>query len=301
MDNKRRNGSGANNSSGSYGTRRVYAPEGSSRRQYESAPRARVISTEADRRRKIQEARKRRRQRSMRIRAAIITSGCAVVAAVLLFMSPLLDIRQITLEGNALVSKDAISEKVGYLIGKNIFFSSSSVIIGKMLEIPQISNVEVRKKLFPPELTLIITESAPAGYLLSGNTTVVINSDMKVIDDSGSYSTASIPSLSGISISSYKLNEKIVTDSAEKDAILAVLLKNLEKCGMLSSVTYISLDDLANIKFNYQNRIEVTCGSELELDRKIRMFSEAINSPSLSSDAIGSMDLSTPGQAIYTP
>lgn len=255
--------------------------------------------TEADRRRRIETAGKKKRQRIKRIRAALVMLGCAVMAAVLIFMTPIFDITQIRLEGNNTVSKSVIQEKIGYLIGKNLFATRSSVIKQQMLEISQISNVEIDKQMFPAVITVSIHESNPAAYFLSGNTIVVLDSDMKVIDDSNMYSTDDIPSLSGITVPSYKVNELLKTDSEEKDEILQTLLKSFEAMGLISKISYISLDDLTNIKFNYDNRIETNCGSQTELERKIRMFSGAINSESLSENAIGSIDLSTPGQAVY--
>ncbi len=257
--------------------------------------------TEADRRRRLEAYRKKKRQRTNRIKAALALLGCAVISAVLIFMTPIFNITQIRLEGNKAVSKSVIQDKIGYLVGKNLFATRSSLIKQQMLEISQISSVEVDKQMFPAAITVSIRESSPAAYLLSGNTIIVLDSDMKVIDDSNVYNTDEIPSLSGITVPYYKLNEALKTDSEEKDEILKTLLKSLESMGLISKITYISLDDLTDIKFNYDNRIETNCGSQTELERKIRMFAEAINSSSLSDNAIGSIDLSTPGQAVYTP
>ncbi|MGN0162972.1 MAG: cell division protein FtsQ/DivIB, partial [Candidatus Ornithomonoglobus sp.] len=302
----------------SYGTRRVSssysrtdtgdirsysaASDRSRRNSFEAGTgRTTARITEADRRRRLEAAKKKRRMRANRIKAALVVLGCAVIAVILIFMTPIFNITQIRLDGNNTVSKSVIQDKIGYLIGKNLFATRSSVIKQQMLEISQISDVEIDKQLFPAVISVSIVESNPAAYLLSGNTIVVINSDMKVIDDSNTYSTDEIPSLSGITVPSYKVNEILATDSAEKDEILKTLLKSLESVGLISKVSYISLDDLTNIKFNYDNRIETNCGSQTELERKIRMFAEAMNSSSLSENAIGSIDLSTPGQAVYTP
>ncbi|MGN0181625.1 MAG: cell division protein FtsQ/DivIB [Candidatus Ornithomonoglobus sp.] len=255
--------------------------------------------TDADRRRRLEAAKKKRRMRAKRIKAAFIMLGCAVIAIVLFFMTPIFDITQIRLEGNNTVSKSVIQDKIGYLVGKNLFATRSSVIKQQMLEISQISSVEVDKQIFPAVITVSIQESNPAAYLLSGNTIVVLDSDMKVIDDSNTYNTDEIPSLSGITVPSYKVNEVLQTDSEEKDEILKTLLKSFESMGLISKISYISLDDLTNIKFNYDNRIETNCGSQTELERKIRMFAGAMASDSLSENAIGSIDLSTPGQAVY--
>ncbi len=257
--------------------------------------------TEADRRRRMEETRKRYRRRVQRIRAAVILFITAVIMVILVFMTPIFNIERITLYGNNIVTKDTIESKIGYLIGRNLFSTGSGKVRDMLLEIPQIDDVSVSKKIFPPSIELTISESAPAAYMLSSNKVVVINSDMKVIDDSGVFKTDTIPSVSGISIQSYEVNRQIASDSAEKDEILKTMLRSFEATGILGKVTYISLDDLTEIKFNYDNRLECTCGSQLELDRKIRMFAETINSSSLDGSVTGTMDLGTPGQAVLNP
>lgn len=261
----------------------------------------RRINFSDEKRKRIEAAKRKKRERNMRIKTAVLLVLCASVATVLVCMTPVFDVKQIKLEGNNVVSKAVIEEKVGDLVGENIWRTSKSEIRSRMLEISQISDVTVKKSYIPSEITINITESMPAAYLLSGNAIVVINSDLKIIDDTGGFDTDSLPSLSGISVQSYKLNEPLETDSDEKEEVLRTLLTAFEDEGILSKVTYISLDDLTNIKFNYENRIETLCGSKLELDRKLRMFSQAVSSSSIDANAIGTIDLSVPGQAVYIP
>ena len=257
--------------------------------------------TEADMHRRIEQTRQRARRRTNRIRAVVTLVAAAAAAVILMFMTPIFDIKQIALEGNNSVTKEQIEEKVGSLIGANLFSSTGGRIREMVMEIPQIEDVKVTKKLFPPSVRLVITECTPAAYMLSANKTVIIDSDMKVIDDSGTLGTDGIPSVSGVSIPSYELNKTIASDSAEKDEALKTMLKAFEATGLLADITYISLDDISEIEFNYANRLECVCGSALELERKIRMFAETINSASMDANSMGTMDLSTPGQAVYLP
>lgn len=308
MDNKRKNGSmqrrvelvnNRNNRRSSRAGSVNYIRN--SQRSSGAENRPRRPMTEADRRRRLEEMRKKHRRRTARLRATAILFIAAAAAAVLLFMTPAFNIRQIELEGNNAVTKEQIQDKIGSLIGANLFRTSSENIRELMLEIPQIDDVTVSKTLFPPSVKVTISECSPAAYMLSSNKIIVINSELKVIDDSGFFSTDSIPSISGMSIHSYTLNERLSSDSAEKEDVLSVMLSTFESTGLLSKVTYISLDDLSNIKFNYDNRIECECGSSLEMERKIRMFAETLSSDSMDANSMGSMDLSTPGQAVYVP
>lgn len=288
---------------GTYGTRRVQQSSSAKRHRNreiaQEAMRLRQGMTEAEKRRKIEKIRKQERLKRQRLQTMVGFIIAAIFAVVFLFMTPVFNIKEVRLSGNNMVEKSVINEKIGYVVGANLFSTSTSKIEKKMCEIPQISSVEIKKHIFPTYLELFITESTPAAYLLAGSSTIVIDSDLRVIDDADVFNKDKLPSISGISVSNYELNAPLETKSEEKREVLTTLLKSLESLGHISKVTYISIDDLTSIKFNYDNRLEVHCGSQLELDRKIRMFSEAIKTSTIKDNSMGVIDVSVPGKASY--
>ena len=288
MDQKRENASGG------YGTRRVSAGRQSRNSVRRDVP-------EEKPRQRAEKKRKRIRFNRTQIRGAAVFVAVLILTVILVFMTPLFNIREIRVEGNTVVELQTIKEKIGGVIGTNLFAMRSRNIEESLLEISQISNVRVNKKLIPPSLEITIEESIPAAYMLSGSSVIVVDTSLIVIDDAGLYNTDTLPSVSGIGVPSYKLNERLAADSTEKADLLEELLYNLDRSKLLDRVTYISIDDITDIRFNYDNRLEVMCGSALELERKLRMFKESINSGSISENSIGTMDLSVPGQAVYTP
>ena len=239
--------------------------------------------------------------KNKRVHTVLISIAAGLLALILLLMTPVFDIREIRVEGNKVVDVNAISNKIGDYVGTNMFRLNTGEMESRLREISQVSDVRIKKHIFPPYVTVEIEEAVPVAYLMSTQRVIVINSDLKVIDDSGLYDTEGLPSISGVSVPGYALNQPLVTDSGEKEDLLRELLSALEKTGVLYKTTYISIDDITDIRFNYDNRLEVLCGSQLELERKIRMFAEALNSSALSDNSIGRMDLSVPGQAVYTP
>ena len=258
-------------------------------------------TSKTDRYRRIEKARKRERVRKQQLKAAIGFGLAIIIAIVLMFMTPIFNIQEIRLNGNDTVTKEVINTKVGDLIDVNLFSVSVSDIKSRMSEIPQIGEVEVKKALFPSRLELYITERRPAGYILSDETTLIINSDLRIIDDASVFDYEKLPSISGVSVSEYELNEQLKIKSEEKKELLKELLKSFEATGIIDYVRYVSIDDLTSIKFNYDNRLDVLCGSRLQLDRKIRMFAESLRTTTFDENSIGTIDLSVPGKAEYTP
>ena len=84
--------------------------------------------TETDRHRKIEKKRKNERVRKQRMKAVVGLGLALVMTIVLLFMTPLFDIREIRFSGNEKVTKDIINKEVGYLIGRNLFGTSTSEV-----------------------------------------------------------------------------------------------------------------------------------------------------------------------------
>ena len=286
--------------SGAYGGRKVSKATGNAVNN-ENDFRTRPQITEADKRRKIEKTRKNERLHQQRMHALVGLILAVILAIVLVFMTPIFSIREIRLNGNYTVPKEIITTKIGNMIGANLFGTSALKIEKKMLEIPQISEVKVSKHILPPYLELNITENKPAAYLLCGNITLIVNSELKVIDDAGIFNKEMLPSISGISVSEYQLNSMLDVKSDEKKDVLIQLLKALEDTGLINKTSYISVDDLTSIKFNYDNRIEVLCGSQLQLERKVRMFTESLKTSNITENSMGTFDFSVPGQAVYTP
>lgn len=257
--------------------------------------------TEADKHRKIEKERKESRTKKQRFNMVITVVLVAVLVVALFFMTPIFNIREIRLSGNDTVSKEIINTQIGDFIGMNLFGTRVSDIEQRMSQIPQIGEVEVKKAVFPSRLELYITESRPAGYVLFGNTTLIIDSDLRIIDDASVFDREKLPSISGVSISEYEMNKVLKIKSNEKKAVLSELLKAFETTGMTNLVKYVSIDDLTAIAFNYDNRLDVLCGSRLQIDRKIRMFAESLKTSEFDDNSIGTIDLSVPGIAEYNP
>ena len=78
-------------------------------------------------------------------------------------------------------------------------------------------------------------------------------------------------------------------------------IENMEKAGIIADITVMSFEDMTNITFNYQNRLDVICGTHIDFQRKLALFKEAVNSNKLTENSRGTINLSTTGKAIYTP
>ena len=185
-------------------------------------------------------------------------------------------------------------------MGENLLRTGGGKIRKTLKTISFIDTVEVQKKLFPPSVKVVVTEYVPAAIIRAEGSNLLVNSELRVLTDSGEQ-IEPVPTVTGITVADYKTGDILKTNDNEKKEIVMTALSTLEATGLLDRVIEINVNDIADITMNYDNRITVKCGTQLDLGRKLRLFRETVTSNSLAENARGTMDLSEPGKAVYTP
>lgn len=244
--------------------------------------------------------RKKRRLRMMRIRAAAVFALAVALVIVLLFVTPIFNIKSISVSGNNIVTLDQINACIGDVVGKNLFATWSSSVEKRLRSIAYIDDAEVSKALIPPTLYVNIKECEIAAYFEYEGKQVILDPDLKVLDDSNKFPVDGVPLIRGIEPSGYTVGRTFELDDSEKQSALSIFLKTMSDTGQLKEVLYIDLSSITDIKFSHKGMIDVSCGSALELDKKLRMFKAVMTSGSIGENARGEIDLSDPEQAVYT-
>lgn len=236
-----------------------------------------------------------------KIKIAISFLVLVFVVVFVLMMTPIFNIKTVGVSGNEMITIGSIENNLSVLTGKNLFRVSKGEVKKCLSGVPYIEDVEISKKPFPPTLYVKIIEITPAAYIYADGVRVVVDSHTKVIDDSGTMPSGNIPRIIGINdVKAQKGKELKISDLEKANAIKTILLA-AHDVGIISKMTEIDISNTLTISFKYDNRFDVNCGSSVELDRKVRMFKEAINNAAMHEDSVGTFDLSEPGKAIYTP
>lgn len=245
--------------------------------------------------------RKRNRTIKKRIRITALFALAIALIVVLMFLTPIFNIRNISVSGNNIVTLEQIKNRVGDIVGKNLFTTWNSSVEERLKEIAYIDEVEVSKNLIPPMIYVNIKECEIAAYFEQNGKQVIVNPDLKVLDDSNTFSLDSIPLIRGVDEIKYKVGKSLTFNDEEKEAALKIFLKTMNSTQRIGGVLYFDLSNITDLRFNYNGRIDVMCGSALELDKKLRMFDAALKSGELNEDSRGTIDLSNPDQGVYVP
>ena len=246
-----------------------------------------------------QKRQKERRMQKKRRQTVLVIVALIIIVLILLFLTPIFNIRTISVDGNEAVSDEQIVERLKPLIGQNLLRTSDGKIENMLKEIPYIQDVGVQKKLFPPSVELTVTEYAPAAVIRTSGKSYVISSNLRVLGEL-QQTQGSIPIISGVEIERADIGYDCEV-KADKGDTLRIMLQTLEKTELIHSIAEINLMSLTAITMNYDDRITVQCGSQLDMEMKIRMFREAIMSEELSQNVRGTIDLSETGNAVYIP
>lgn len=242
--------------------------------------------------------RKARRRRVMRVRAVTAALLGVVLIVILMFFTPLFNIRGVEISGNEAVSTEQIDAAIGSVEGVNLFKVNCSQIEDRIKETAYISEAKVGRKLIPPMLTVSVTESLPSGYFDHNGQYVVVDEECNILTTE-EQKPSKIPEIAGFT--GYTDGQPLPEENSERIAAASEFMRCMNELGLLDKVDILSLDPITSITFTYDGRLEVLCGSSLDLELKLKMFKENIYSSELNERSRGTIDLSVTGKAVYAP
>lgn len=253
--------------------------------------------------RDAQRKRDKEHRRKRCIRAALTAAAVLLLAFIALFLTPLLNIKNVTFTGNSIVKSEELQQRLENAKGKNLITISDENVKDMLSDLSYVEDATVSKFLIPPSIRVNITECKPAAKLELNGYSIIIDPQLKILSDSNRFDDEGLPVIEGFPISKYRVGEELTPadNDTERLEILKTCLSIMNRLKMLEKIDYIDLTDTGNIRFGYDDRIDAICGSELELERKIRMFNVTVTGTGLAENAHGTIDLTNSGQAVYIP
>ncbi len=251
--------------------------------------------------RKRHSQRQRKRIRMMKIRRTIFFMVLALILIlVLMFATPIFNIRSVVIEGNEKIETREIEQCIGDVQGKNLFKAKVSAMKKSISKIPYIEDVSIDRVIFKSRLVVSVVECQDAACIAVGDGYIIIDTEAKVLAEVFE-KPQNIPEVTGLSITNISTGEKLGIEEKDKFNIMLKCLDEMHKIDILKGVRTLSVADMGNITFNYEDRLDAICGSSVDLTKKLGFFKSAINSSELTENSRGTIDLTTAGKAVYTP
>lgn len=247
------------------------------------------------RRHTMRQQQRRRAQLMRRITSLSVLS--IILLCIIIFATPLFDIRSVSFGGNVNIPSETLEATLNTLCGDNLILTGRRRVFRQLSSLAYIDSVSVHKKLIPPSLSVEISECTPAAFLSHNDLFVTIDSDGKILETSER--KPELAEITGLRLTSANAGEIISLDDNSKLKTVLSALAEFKKSGLMGGIVSISFEDLDNICFNYENRLDGLCGSYVDFTRKLAFFREAISSSRLTENSRGTIDLTQTGRAVY--
>lgn len=248
--------------------------------------------------------RRRHTKRQQQLRRAILmrrivslTVLSVIVLCIIIFATPLFNIRSVSYSGNEHIPDETLTAALDTLKGDNLILTGRSRVSSRLFSLAYIDGIAVHKKLFPPSISVEITECTPVAYLPHNNLFVTINEDGKILE--ANEKKPELCELAGLKLTSANEGEIISLDDNSKLKTVLAALGDFKQSGLMNGIISISFEDIDNISFNYENRLDGICGPYVDFTRKLAFFREAITSNRLTENSRGTIDLTQTGRAVY--
>ncbi|MBQ3226409.1 MAG: FtsQ-type POTRA domain-containing protein [Clostridia bacterium] len=215
---------------------------------------------------------KKKRYKFNKIRGIAVL--CLLLATGLLcfcLFSPIFNITNISMHGNAMVSTEEIYERVAYLEGTNIFKINQGKIADTLRPLAYLDTIEIKRNL-PSALEIHVTECSAelvfpymTGYLLT-------DGKAKVLEEISDHSGWGLPVVYGADITEEKISEKITVQDDVKFDIILNCIDYLKKKEHLPQIRSMDFSDITNIWVTYQDGYRVNFAKFEDMERKMQML-----------------------------
>lgn len=225
----------------------------------------------------------------------VIVCLVAAICFVSLF-TPLFNISEIIVEGNAVVTSDTLRQASGIKVGDGFFEININKAKDGISKIAYVDSVDI-KRVFPNKIRILITENEECAYINFVGNYVGIDSRGKILEIKQELSEIQKPIVNGIRIENFTIGSYIDVDNKEKEQLLFDMLGYIHEIGVNESIYSMDLSDADNMFFVLKNNIAVKLGGVYNMKYKISFMKSALQE--LKDVNGGTLDISDTENVVY--
>ena len=225
---------------------------------------------------RVPQARKKKKRRKKNMSLYYLMTFITVAfALVVLSLTVFFRIDTIKIKGSSTYSTDQIIASSGIRKGDNLIRLDKAKAQQSVLKnLVNVDTVKISRK-FPSEIVISVTSCEPMASIEYNGQYYVISKNGKIIEDKLSSPKDKLILIKGFDPVKAELNVNIKSKDPDKEKIIKNLISEFNK-SKLKNITKIDISDRLNIKFTYQDRIDVEIGSSSDMEYKIRFITATI-------------------------
>jgi len=206
----------------------------------------------------------------------IIAAAVAVVIVAALFMaSPIMNVREIILNGNFEISRAQILEDAGLLEDINIFALRPALIRENLSRNTYIKQVDIVRDFRQRSLEITVVERKLSAYVRFRDNTYLFIDSFGMVLESRTAFIERHPVVEGLLFSEFTVGEYLEVENRDAFYSMLALSVLFEAYDIAQDIIRIDLSRDSQIHFYYGN-INIQLGSRQDLDLKIRTMMEIL-------------------------
>ena len=191
---------------------------------------------------KKQEMAIKKRKLILKIIRTIVLIGILIGTLIYILLSPLFNIKDVTVTGNNKLSKEEIISLSEIRTEENIFKTSKNDIKNKIKTNPYVENVKIRRKL-PDKVEIIVVERVATYMLPFANSYVYINNQGYMLEITSQ--KANLPIITGFSTPEENLHEgeRLLSEDLVKLGEVLQIIESANANGIQELITKIDMSN----------------------------------------------------------
>ena len=191
---------------------------------------------------KKQEIAIKKRKLILKIIRTIILIGILIGTLIYILLSPLFNIKDVTVTGNNKLSKEEIISLSEIRTEENIFKTSKNDIKNRIKTNPYVENVKIRRKL-PDKVEIIVVERVATYMLPFANSYVYINNQGYMLEITSQ--KANLPIITGFSTPEENLHEgeRLLSEDLVKLGEVLQIIESANANGIQELITKIDISN----------------------------------------------------------
>ena len=191
---------------------------------------------------KKQEMAIKKRKLILKIIRTIVLIGILIGTLIYILLSPLFNIKDVTVTGNNKLSREEIISLSEIRTEENIFKTSKNDIKNKIKTNPYVENVKIRRKL-PDKVEIIVVERVATYMLPFANSYVYINNQGYMLEITSQ--KANLPIITGFSTPEENLHEgeRLLSEDLVKLGEVLQIIESANANGIQELITKIDISN----------------------------------------------------------
>lgn len=243
--------------------------------------------------------RRRRRQRDPRGKLWIPVLLIALLALWLTLTNYVFVVRNVEVVGTESLSADAVVRASGIRLGSKLSGLDKAVVQSSVDATGVLAYVDVQKR-YPVTVRLTVRERGQDAVILQAGKLLVLDTDGYVVSANDSLPEISIPYVTGLKPTTYRLGKQLETTPAKLTAMKNVL-EALKTKGVTSYVSELDLEYPSDIKLLTRTGMTVLLGNSDDMENKIAWMAGTLRDLESRGETLGRLDVSSGNKADYLP